>query len=91
MGMAATFEQIKARLESTKRYAQSQGYALAQPTQDIETLIEMVEALKLCAHPVPEVAAKSPLVCFFDNEADREEFRALIVAAKPGMRAVKVP
>jgi len=40
--------------------------------------------------PVDELQGSTPLVCYFANETDRQEFIALMKVAKPSMRTVKV-
>ncbi len=40
--------------------------------------------------PIDAVADTLPLVLYFGNEDDREEFVQVVLAAKPGMRVFKV-
>jgi len=38
----------------------------------------------------PELRGKNAVVLYFETDADREEFVALVKLAKPGMRAVNI-
>ena len=38
----------------------------------------------------PELRGKNAVVLYFETDADREEFVALMKLAKPGMRAVNI-
>lgn len=39
----------------------------------------------------PQLRGKKALVLYFETDQDVDEFTALILEAKPGMRAVKIP
>lgn len=42
------------------------------------------------AAPVPEMAGTKPVILYFHNDADRDEFIAVVHEAKPGMIAREV-
>jgi hypothetical protein len=51
----------------------------------------LVALPQLAEAPIAEVTGLLPLVLYFGNEEDREEFVQVIQKAKPGMRAIKLP
>lgn len=55
----------------------------AQLCEDAATLIN-TEALRA---PVPELTGTAPLIVYFGNEKDREEFSRLVQAANPNLRS----
>lgn len=86
-----TFEAIKARNESGKAYAKSQGYALTQTHRDRDDLVRMVEAQRDLAHPTLQTDRLAPLVLYFENEADRQGFVAVVQDINPNWKTVKLP
>lgn len=53
-----------------------------------DKIAELIQSL--CKVPVHKALAGTfPVVCYFGNTADRDEFVELVKGAKPGMRAVK--
>lgn len=55
---------------------------LAQACDDAAKIIE-----SNFATPAPELRGTAPLIVYFGNDGDRDEFQKLILEAKPNLRA----
>lgn len=59
------------------------------PGRACEFLAAFNDGLKAGRHPIPDLKDTFPVVLYFGNDSDREDFIKLVQEAKPGLVARK--